>query len=80
MSSLFSQAISSYSGWESRAKFNLSVLDRNGKLAEQVAIGEEGLYLYASPLEKQRDKAEIHLRPEEISVFISMCERLPWMN
>ena len=62
-----------YISWQKRIQYNLSILDREGQLARQLSITDKGIYIYASVQDKQRNKPEIFLAPDEIPPFVAMC-------
>ncbi|MEM9720611.1 MAG: hypothetical protein AAGA10_15220 [Bacteroidota bacterium] len=68
---------SSFVSWESRVRYNLSILDKQGAFMEQLTISSDGVFLYATPGDKQRNRPEIHIFPEEIEAFLAMAEQLP---
>ena len=68
---------SSFPSWEARVRYNLSILDKQGSLMNQIAIRQDGVLLYASPADKKRNRPEIHMYPEEIETFLAMSQKLP---
>ena len=62
-----------YMSWQKRIQYNLSILDYEEQLARQINITDEGVYLYASIQDKQRNKPEIFLAADEIAPFVAIC-------